>query len=468
MMTVTKDDPLPKLLSIEDDEGVRESIELALKNLYSIHFVPSAEEALKYLQEGGQADVATLDICLPGMSGIEALPQIKRIRPELPTIVISAVSDASTGVKSIKLGAYDYIVKPFMIDEIRQIIHHALESNLLKKKNLSLIREVSEKFHPDYLIGISASMTEIREKISQVAYGMTSVLITGETGTGKELVAKAVHYMNPHRLGPFTAVNCAALPQDLVESELFGHEKGSFTGASHRRIGAFEQAEGGTLFLDEVGELVPHVQAKLLRVLEEKKIQRLGGCSPIRLDVRLISATNKDLKQAIEKGEFRRDLYYRLCTFPIHLPPLRERQEDVFPLIEHWARILQKEMNLEILPQFSSELVEALQAFTWHGNVRELRNVLEAMFLTHRSRKPLVFTINHLPKVYLNKISSPKESEIFKESPDEESLMGKLEDFEKKLITEALTQCQGKSIETAKLLKISPRMLKYRMKKLGL
>ncbi|MBI1882778.1 MAG: sigma-54-dependent Fis family transcriptional regulator [Chlamydiae bacterium] len=469
MTWLIKDISLPSLLAVEDDDGVREALELSLKHLFRIHFSVNAEEALDYLKNGGEADVVTLDICLPGMSGLEAIPEMKKSRPDLPIIVVSAVGDAPTGVKAIKLGAYDYIVKPFMKDEIQQILDHAVESTLLKKKNLSLIREVAERFHPEHLIGISFAIKEVREKILQASSANSPVLITGETGTGKELVAKAIHYSSFHRSGPFIAINCAALPRELIESELFGHEKGAFTGASHQRKGAFEQAQNGTLFLDEIGELEMNVQAKLLRVLEEKKISRIGGTKPIALNVRLISATNKDLTQAIAKGEFRKDLYYRICIFPIHILPLRERKEDIPSLVNYWTQILQKEMGLEILPEFSPTLMDCFKQASWSGNVRELKNILEAMFLSHRKLRPLVLDVLHLPREFRSAVLGFSEKCPNASFLDQgKSFKDILEEHERKMILEALQKTGGKFSETAQILKVTPRILKYRIKKLGI
>ncbi|MDP3981861.1 MAG: sigma-54 dependent transcriptional regulator [Chlamydiota bacterium] len=446
---------LQNILVIEDDEGIRCSIELALHHLYNLYFCDSAEAALERVAHDQKVDLITLDIMLPGMSGLDALPTITGLRPDIPVIVLSAVSDAPTGVKAIKLGAYDYIVKPFMGDELRQTIAHALENATLKKQNAFMQKEVSLKYHPDQLIGKSNAIQQCREKILLASQVLTHVLITGETGTGKELVARAIHYNSTHRTGPFIAVNCASLPKGLVESELFGHEKGAFTGALQKRIGAFEQSEGGTLFLDEIADLDSSAQAKLLRVLEDKQIQRVGGTSSIKLDIRLICATNKDLTDK----SFRRDLYYRIHVFHIHLPPLRERSEDIPLLIEHWLAILQSKMGLERKKHFTLEQMKLLQQKTWPGNVRELKNYLEALLISQR-RKTSADTFS-LPQFEPDSLHVHSNAPLrpFKET---------MQCFEKELLESALQHAKGNITDACSLLDVTPRILRYRMKQLGM
>lgn len=454
------------ILCIEDDAGVQKSLELAIGDLYEVHFCKSAEEGLNYLAKGEPADAATLDIYLPGIDGIKALSKIKALRPELAVIMLSAVIDIQVGVKAIKLGAYDYIVKPFSINELRPMIARILETESLRRKNIALMKEVSGRFHPDHLIGVSQAMKQIREKIAQASEGMTPVLITGETGTGKELVAKAIHYTSERKASAFVAVNCAALPRELVESELFGHEKGAFTGAVEKRLGAFEQAQGGTLFLDEIGELEAGVQAKLLRVLEDKDLKRLGGTNSIHLDIRLISATNKDLETAIQKNEFRKDLFYRLCVFPVHLPGLRERKEDIPLLMEYWANHFQREMGLEVVPKFTPALIHFFKERAWEGNVRELKNVLEAILLGQRRSRPLELDTIHWPYAQSFKNMSKNSTET--DDHEISSLKEYLENAEKNFIRRALERSQQDRTKTARLLGITPRMLRYRMKQLNL
>ena len=449
--------PQPHILVIEDDEGVRQSLDLALRKLYQLHSFVSAEEAFDYLNDEGLADLISLDLILPGMNGIDALPKIKEMRPEAPIIVISAISDAPTGVKAIKLGAYDYIVKPFAGEELRQIVKHALENTFLKRQNALIRQETTARYHPDQLIGATDATLRCREQISQASQNPSDVLITGETGTGKELVARAIHHNSTYQNGPFIPVNCASLPRELAESELFGHEKGAFTGAIQRRIGAFEQANGGTIFLDEIAELDPSIQAKLLRVLEEKQICRVGGTRPINLNIRLISATNQDLDSAIENGRFRRDLYYRICVFHIHIPPLRDRIEDIPPIVEHWLVILQKKMGFINKPKVSQEYLEMLKQKPWPGNIRELKNILEAMLISVRKTQIKPLTIDQLP----GQKHAKKQIKI-------QALKEATQDFEKELIEAALEKADGKTIEVCSLLKVTPRILRYKMKQLGI
>lgn len=457
---------LPHLISIEDDPGVRESLEIALDRRYQIHFFVNAESALEYLSKGENADIILLDRLLPGIDGMQTLPKIKEIRPEVPVIMLSAVSDAPSGVKAIKLGAYDYLVKPFLVDELRNLLKHALESTTLHRENTVLRKEVAERFHPNQLVGISPAIEHVRNQIFQASEVSSTVLITGETGTGKELVAKAIHHTGLSRSGPFVAVNCAALPKELVESEIFGHEKGAFTGAHETRIGAFEQAQNGTLFLDEIAELELPIQAKLLRVLEEKQLRRLGGNKNISLHVRLISATNKDLQEALSRNEFRKDLYYRICVYPIHIPALRDRMEDILPLMEYWTRIFQVEMGIQQNSRFTPKLIEGLKGYHWPGNVRELKNTMECLMLTNRHLKPLIFDSKHVSALFQTRVSSkpgiPNENGPGRKISLEESVNA----FEKNLIEEQLSHHQGNLSATAVALNTTLRILRYRVKTL--
>jgi DNA-binding NtrC family response regulator len=459
---------LPHLVSIEDDAGVRESLEIALNHLYQIHFFTKAENALEYLSKGEKAHIILLDRLLPGMDGMEALPKIKALCPEIPVIMLSAVSDAPSGVKAIKLGAYDYLVKPFLVDELRNLLKHAMESTLLQRENAVLRKEISNRFHPNQLIGLSPAMEHIRNQIFQTSEVFSNVLITGETGTGKELVAKAIHHAGFCRSGPFIAVNCAALPKELVESELFGHEKGAFTGAHETRIGAFEQAQNGTLFLDEIAELELPIQAKLLRVLEERQLRRLGGNKILPLHVRLISATNKNLTEALHKNEFRKDLYYRICVYQIPIPPLRERREDIFPLIEYWAKIFRIEMGIHQNPQFKQKLIEELKKYDWPGNVRELKNMIESLMLSNRHLKPLVFDLKHLHALSQTHLSCELTAHNGKDPGKKLSLEESVNTFERNLIEEQLSCHQGNLSAAALALKTTLRILRYRVKTLGI
>jgi len=365
----------PVILVVDDDPGVRESFRLILEDHYDVVDVPDGPSALEVVR-ASPMDLVLLDIRLPGMDGIEVLERIKAIDERVEVILVTAVKTVRTAVAAMKLGAFDYLTKPFEEDELLSLASRALERRTLEREVALLRSELARTHDLDEIVGEHPVMEKLHGLIAQVARTSTTVLITGESGTGKELVARAIHRHGPRREGPFVAVNPAAIVESLIESELFGHERGAFTGAHQRKLGKFELAQGGTLFLDEIGTLRAEVQAKLLRVLQEREIERVGGTRSIKIDVRIIAATNTHLKDAVSRGTFREDLYYRLNVVPIVVPPLRERAQDVPLLAEHFLRRDTRDFNKRI-EGLSPEAVAALQAYRWPGNVRELKNVIE-------------------------------------------------------------------------------------------
>jgi DNA-binding NtrC family response regulator len=365
----------PAILVVDDDPGVRESFRLILEDHYDVVDVPDGPSALEVVR-ASPMDLVLLDIRLPGMDGIEVLERIKAIDERVEVILVTAVKTVRTAVAAMKLGAFDYLTKPFEEDELLSLASRALERRSLEREVALLRSELARTHDLDEIVGQHPVMEKLHGLVAQVARTSTTVLITGESGTGKELVARAIHRHGPRREGPFVAVNPAAIVESLIESELFGHERGAFTGAHQRKLGKFELAQGGTLFLDEIGTLRAELQAKLLRVLQEREIERVGGTRSIKIDVRVIAATNTNLKEAVSRGTFREDLYYRLNVVPILVPPLRERAQDVPLLAEHFLRRDTRDFNKRI-EGLSPEAVAALQAYRWPGNVRELENVIE-------------------------------------------------------------------------------------------
>jgi len=365
-----------RILIVDDELIVRESMGNWLKeDGFTVDTRDNGLDGLEYIKTKG-CDLAIFDIKMPGMDGIELLKQSKEVDPDIPILMMTAYASIDTAVQAIKEGAYDYIVKPFDPENVSHIIKRALQFKMLEKENILLRKELEEKYGFDEIIGKSKKMQDIFELIQTVAESEATVMIRGESGTGKELIAKAVHANSNRRYGPLIALSCGALPDSLLESELFGYEKGAFTGAQHSRKGRIEMANGGTLFLDEIGDISPKTQTDLLRVLQERVIYRLGSTQPIKINIRVISATNRNLEQAIKEEAFREDLYYRLNVITIDLPPLRGRKEDIPLLAQHF---LQKFTlaNLKKVKGISTEAMEILIEYNWPGNIRELENVME-------------------------------------------------------------------------------------------
>jgi Response regulator containing CheY-like receiver, AAA-type ATPase, and DNA-binding domains len=377
--------PPPRLLIVDDEEGIRISLRGILEDEgYQVFDAESAEVGLAFL-ETDSVDLLFLDIWLPEMDGLSMLEKVRSLYPSLPVLMISGHGTIETAVNAIKKGAHDFIEKPLSLEKVIIAVERALEFQALKRENTGL-REQLEERDAVGPMGTSTLMLTLREQINRVAPLDTWVLITGENGTGKELVARAVHNASRRSGKPLVALNCAAIPEELIESELFGHEKGAFTGADCSKIGKFEMAHQGTLFLDEIGDMSMKTQAKILRILQEKSYERVGGNKVFHADVRVIAATNKNLEYAIEAGEFREDLYYRLKVFPLHVPPLRERGEDILLLTDFFSLSLAQELALAPI-SFAPDARKALLGYDWPGNVRELRNFIERMLILHTGEK---------------------------------------------------------------------------------
>lgn len=451
-----------QVLLIDDDPRVRTSLKMVLEPLYDILQASDAQEGLDVFRKD-EPDLILLDVILPGTDGLAVLQMLRMESKMTPVIMLTGTKSVKTAVDAMKLGAADYLSKPFDVDELRIVIDRVLSSSELEREVKQLRAQVVQRYAFHNLIGKSQGMQEIYSKIEQVADSRTTVLITGESGTGKELVAKALHYNSARRERPFIALNCAALPETLIESELFGHEKGSFTDATARRVGQFELANTGTLFLDEIGDLSPVTQAKLLRVIQEREFTRIGGVQSIKVDVRIVAATNKNLDDLVRKGQFREDLYYRINVIALFLPPLRERGEDIPLLAKHF---LEKRLEEERRPQieFGKNALELLTRYSWPGNVRELENFVEQAFIW--SQHAAQITPEHLPTL----IKSDSRSTSLRD----DTLAGRISlekavmEFEREIILDALKRTNYVQTHAANLLGISRRMLKYRMDTLSI
>jgi two-component system, NtrC family, nitrogen regulation response regulator NtrX len=366
-----------RILLIDDDAGIRESMRMPLEyEGYEYSSAASAEDGLAAIQRESP-DIVFMDIKMPGMDGLEALTKIKAMDESLPVVMISAHGSASVGAEATRRGAIDFVEKPFGAERLLVTIRNVLDASRLRDENRTLKRAAEARYQ---MVGESAALRQVGDAIKRAAPTNATVLLLGESGVGKELVARAIHRNSLRSRERFIQVNCAAIPEELIESELFGHEKGSFTGATEKQIGKFEQADRGTIFLDEVGDMSPKTQAKVLRVLQEGEVERLGSSRTIKVDVRVIAATNKELEAEIEKGNFREDLFFRLSVIPIRVPPLRDRRDDIAPLVRHFADLFSREHNRR--PQrFTQAALEHMQKARWKGNVRELRNTVERLII---------------------------------------------------------------------------------------
>ena len=400
---------------------------------------------------------------MPGMDGLEVLEHIKQRALTLSVIMLTATKTVKTAVTAMKLGACDYVTKPFDVDELLLIVERAVQSVALAREVDALRSEVGLRYGFDNIISGSAKMQEVLRTVAMVAPLKTTALITGESGTGKELIAKAIHYHSPRAGKPMVTINCAAIPDNLLESELFGHERGAFTDAYSKKLGQFELADQSTLFLDEIGEMNPSTQAKILRVIEQSEFTRIGGAQPVKVDVRLIAATNRDLHQGMRDGTFRSDLYYRLNVVSIHLPPLRDRRDDISLLIRHFLRA--KSIALGFAEKsFTNEALDLLVQYSWPGNVRELENVIERTMVLSQG---LVMTPEDLPH-YLatrNGGSHPAQQSVLR---GETRLSDAVDHFEQELIRSALAEAQNNQTRAAEILGTTRRILKYKMDKLGI
>lgn len=448
------------ILVVDDEPSVVESLRFILKDNYQVIGATSGKGALGFLEKE-YVDLVVLDLIMPEIDGMELLKRLQLSYPEVVVVVVTAVKDVKSIVRAVQLGALDYIVKPFEVEDIKITVEKALRFRSLTREVRYLRSEFSRSYSIDKLIyGHSRAMEDVMDTVFRVSRVDSTVLIRGESGTGKELVARAIHFNSERRENPFVVVSCPNLTGELLESELFGHEKGSFTGAYERKLGKFEIAEGGTIFLDEISEINLSLQAKLLRVLQEKEFCRLGNHSVIKTDVRIIAATNKDLEALIKEGRFREDLYYRINVVPIYLPPLRERPEDIPQLVEYFYNIFRKECHSKI-KFISQEAMEALKEYRWPGNVRELKNVMERTIALY-SNEP-VLLLEHLSKEITNTSFSLQRTKS--RLNEQVSLEEEVAQIEKQLIKQALEETGGVKSKAAELLGTTRRILNYKMKK---
>jgi DNA-binding NtrC family response regulator len=446
-----------KILITEDEKSQRDLLEGFLKKEgFFVDAVTNGREALQKL-EGNFYDIALIDYKMPELDGHQTLQEIRRLYPELPVVMMTAYGTVETAVASMKEGALDYLTKPIDLDELLLIFQKVIERSNLIRENKELRAQLQERYTFHNIVYGSPKMEEVMGLVARVAPSQATVLIRGESGTGKELIAHAIHYASPRSGRPLVKVNCSAIPETLLESELFGHEKGAFTGAAQKRIGRFEEAGGGSIFLDEIGDLAPGTQIKLLRILQEKEFQRLGSNLNLKTDVRVITATHRDLEESMKKGEFREDLYYRLNVISIHLPPLRERKEDISLLIDYFLKKYSKQ-NQKAISDISKEARNLLLHYPYPGNVRELENLIERAVVLCRGE---IITTQDLP-FHLQEGKTEREWEFQKRV---KKLPESLEEVERDLIVKALHQHQGIQTKAAESLGISERVLRYKMKK---
>jgi DNA-binding NtrC family response regulator len=457
-----------RIVLVDDDDGSRAAMALGLRRVgYEVVELKGGEQAINLLRGGDTVDVLITDVRMPGVDGYALLARARELRPELPILMVTAFGDVDGAVRALKLGADDYLTKPVHLEELRKRVQKELEHRQLEEKAKQLEDRIEKFFGFENIIGRSAAMGAVLERVRVAAPAPTTVLIVGESGTGKELIANAIHQHSPRVARAFVALNCGAIPGEILEAELFGHEKGAFTGAHQRRTGKIEMAHGGTLFLDEISELSADLQVKLLRVLEERRITRVGGNEEISVDFRLVAATNRDLDAEVVSGRFRRDLYYRLKVVTISLPPLRQRPEDILPLVDHFVAHFNRQLGRHV-KRLSPALLEALRAHPWPGNVRELRNVIENMVLFCQGDE---LTPADLPPEYRRQgapagaegsvaaAQSAREAGTFAPRP--------MADIEKEAILGALAFTQGHRAKAANVLGIGLRTLQRKLKEYG-
>jgi DNA-binding NtrC family response regulator len=446
---------MARILVVDDQEMMRDSLAATLvREGHEVVAASDGPAAINKLQQQ-KVELVITDLKMPKMTGLELLSEARKIRPDVPVVLMTAFATIQTAVEAMKLGAYDYIQKPFEADEIKLLVDRTLEHTRLRLENAAL-RSMTEGTEPRPLIGLCSLMQQVKHKIELVARSNATVLIRGESGTGKEVVARAIHAASPRAPRPFLAVNCAALSENLLESELFGHEKGSFTGADRLRRGRFELADGGTLFLDEISEIAPALQAKLLRVLQESAFERVGSSNTQQVDVRVIATTNRNLEQAVAEGKFRGDLFYRLNVVPIDLPPLRDRAEDVPDLCRHFLHGIARRDN-SVFRHIEPDALRLLQRYPWPGNVRELQNIIERAVVLETAEGVIrASTI----EPWLNHPGTLQSSTAI------EGLAGKpLADIEKQIILSTLQRFRGHRIKTASSLGIGVRTLGMKLKR---
>ena len=467
---------MQRILVIDDDETVRDVLQSFLSSKgFEVTLATEGQSGIDLIKSN-TFDIILTDLVMPGIGGIEILKEISSSNINTPVLVITAFGTVQTAVEAMKLGAFEYVTKPFNLDEIMIVINKALNVSKLQKENVMLKMQLMKKYKFEGIVGDSPRMQAMYELIEQIADTDSTVLILGESGTGKELVAKTIHYNSSRSQAPFVPLNCAAIPRDLLESELFGHEKGAFTGAINTRIGRFELAQNGTLFLDEVGELDPSLQVKLLRVLQEREFERVGGMKTVKVDVRILAATNKDLEKVTKEGKFREDLFYRLNVIPLHLPSLRKRPEDIPLLVDHFVHEYSKKRKREPFT-FSKEAMNSLLSYRWPGNVRELENLIERLSILIKHK---VIQVADLPeKFHKDGPSKTEEDQVpmpfharneqTQDFPVTGIDLGALvTNMEKDMILKALAKSEGVKSKAAQLLGLNRTTLLEKMKKMGI
>ena len=451
------------ILVVDDERLIRWSLEQHLRREgYTVQSAETCSDALQRVQ-AEPPDLILLDVRLPDGDGVDFLERLRSADPDCQVILMTAHGGVASAVRAMKLGAQDYVSKPFDMDELTLTIRKVLDTRALRREVARYQEEAAQGSTLDDLIGVSGAVGELKALVQRIAKSTaTTVLLQGESGTGKDLVARIIHYSSDRASAPFLAVNCVALPEHLLESELFGHERGAFTDARALKKGLFEQAEGGTVYLDEIGDMRPDLQGKLLRLIEEKVFRRIGGVRDIRVDVRIIAATNRELPKLTESGQFRMDLYYRLKVFPLHLPTLRERTEDVLPLARHFLRRFSREMRREV-PELHPDTESRLVEYSWPGNVRELRNLLERALILASGK---VILPDHLPPELRKeqRAAAPDPGKAAVSLPSEGL---RLEEVERDLVRQALEATEHNQVRAARLLGISRDALRTRMKKFG-
>ena len=463
---------MSRILVIDDNETMREGMAYALRKMGHTVDVASGGREGVGLFEAGQTDFVITDLKMDEVDGLAVIAEARRKDPSALCMVVTAFGTIETAVGAMKAGAYDFITKPFSMDLLRVKVEKALDERALRKRSERLSQEAevlraeaAEGYRPGEQVGESEPMKRVFKLLARVAPSDSTVHIYGESGTGKELVARAIHDASPRKDGPFMKVHCAALAESLLESELFGHEKGAFTNAVKRKLGRFELADGGTIFLDEIGDISPAVQVKLLRVIQEKEFERVGGESPVKVDVRIVSATNKDLKKEVGEGRFREDLYYRLHILPIDLPPLRDRKGDVALLVDHFVAKLRARTRHSVVG-VGPDALDALQRYPWPGNVRELENVMEQTLVF--AEEETIRAENLPPHVLGAAAAGTTDVGLGAELDGTRSLPEILEGLERRLIVQAFDKAGKVKTETARLLGIKTSALYYKLEKYGI
>ncbi len=445
----------PTVLVVEDEEKLRRVVELQLKTAgFEVEQAGSAEDAMRLAD---RADIILTDLRLPGLSGLELLTNLRRQDFHTPVIVMTAFGSIETAVEAMKAGAADFLPKPFSLDHLMTVVNKALELRALRDENPELRAELTQRYEFDNIVGRSGAMREIFVTVERVGPTRATVLLCGESGVGKDLIARAIHHHSPRADRPFIKINCTALPENLMESELFGYEKGAFTGANATKPGKFEQADTGTVFLDEIGDVPASVQVKLLRILQEREFERLGSNKTRHIDVRVLAATNVDLRAALEQGTFREDLYYRLNVLPINIPPLRERKEDIPFLAEHFVKKLKKDLGTPV-EAISDAAIQRLLEYHWPGNVRELENVIE------RSMVLAPGAVLEASDIKLDLAPKSRSSGADNFLPEGMTLDG----YEQSIIREALHRAGGNKSQAARLLGLTRNALRYRLSQMGI